>query len=66
MGRRGRFTDVLILIQLIVWIWSSVFLLIGGIKGGVDASQMIFYAWLAITTQANLNFFITDEKERNQ
>ena len=55
-----------ILIQLIVWIGSTVFLLIGGIKGGVDASRMIFYAWLAITTQANLNFFVADERGRNR
>lgn len=64
MGRRGQYISVLI--QFIVWLGSSIFLLVGGIKGGVDASRMIFYAWLAITTQANLNFFITDEKERNR
>lgn len=64
MGRRGQYISVLI--QFIVWLGSSIFLLVGGIKGGVDTDRMIFYAWLAITTQANLNFFITDEKERNR
>lgn len=64
MGRRGQFISVLI--QFIVWLGSSIFLLVGGIKGGVDTGRMIFYAWLAITTQANLNSFITDEKERNR
>ncbi len=55
-----------ILIQLIAWIGSTIFLLIGEIKGGADANRMIFYAWLAITTQANLNFFVIDERGKNR
>ncbi len=64
MGKRGQFISVLI--QFIVWLGSSIFLLVGGIKGGVDVSRMIFYAWLAMTTQININFLTTDEKERNR
>lgn len=43
-----------IIVQALIFIFSSVFLAIGAVKGSHDIGKLIFYAWLALTTQQNI------------
>lgn len=43
-----------IIVQVLIFIFSSVFLAIGAMKGSHDIGKLIFYAWLALTAQQNI------------
>ena len=46
--------EVSIILQTLIFIISSLLLVVGAIKGGIDIGKLIFYAWLALATQQNI------------
>lgn len=53
-----------IMIQTLIFIYSSVFLIIEVMKDSPDIGKLILYAWLALTIQQNIFYkFLQMEKE---
>lgn len=53
-----------IIIQTFIFLYSSVFLIIGVMKGESDIGKLILYAWLALTVQQNIFYkFFQMKKE---
>lgn len=43
-----------IIVQTLIFIFSSIFLLVGTIREDPNIGKLIFCAWLALTTQQNI------------
>lgn len=53
-----------IMIQTLIFIYSSVFLIFEVIKDNPDIGRLVLYAWLALTVQQNIFYkFLQMEKE---
>lgn len=56
--------SISIMIQTLIFIYSSVFLIIEVMKDSPDIGKLILYAWLALTIQQNIFYkFLQMEKE---
>ena len=56
--------SISIMIQTLIFIYSSVFLILEVIKDSPDIGKLILYAWLALTMQQNIYYkFLQMEKE---
>lgn len=47
-----------IIVQILIFMFSSVSLLIGAIKGSPNIGRLILYAWIALTVQQNIFYKI--------
>ena len=56
--------SISIIIQTLIFIYSSVFLIIEAIKDNPDIGRLILYVWIALTIQQNIFYkFLQMEKE---